>query len=81
MTLPLAEVASCEMSVGTVVGSIAGGVMSCTTTSNEADEPFPLPSLDVQSTDVDPIVKVEFDAGEQMTGLDPVIASVAVGSM
>jgi hypothetical protein len=55
--------------------------MSCTTTSNEADEPFPLPSLDVQSTDVDPIVKVEFDAGEQMTGLDPVIASVAVGSM
>ena len=50
-------------------------------TLNEADELFPLPSLDVQSTDVVPIGNVKPEAGEQLTGLGPVIASVAVGSV
>jgi hypothetical protein len=46
---------------------------------NEADELFPLPSLDVQSTDVVPIGNVEPEVGEQLTVLVPVTASLAVG--
>src|SRR5580765_8719195 len=74
---PPGDVASTEMSLGTLL--ITGSVVSWTMTLKKAEAGLPLPSLASHSTEVVPIAKVEPDTGEQVTVGFPATASVAVG--
>src|SRR6185437_4663441 len=74
---PPGDVASTEMSLGTLL--ITGSVVSWTMTLKEVEAGLPFPSLASHSTEVVPIAKVEPDTGEQVTVGFPATASVAVG--
>jgi len=74
---PLDDVASWEMSLGTLL--ITGSVVSWTLTLNDADEVFPCVSVAEQVTVVVVIPKVDPDAGEHVTPAGPDTASLAVG--
>jgi hypothetical protein len=74
---PPGDVASTEMSLGTLL--ITGSVVSWTVTLKEVEAGLPFPSLASHLTEVVPIAKVEPDAGEQVTVGFPATASVAVG--
>ena len=74
---PLDDVASWEMSLGTLL--ITGSVVSWTLTLNDADEVFPCVSVAEQATVVVVIPKVDPDAGEHVTPAGPDTASLAVG--
>ena len=74
---PLGDVASWEMSLGTLL--ITGSVVSWTVTLNDADEVFPCVSVAEQLTVVVVIPNVDPDGGEQVTPTEPDTASLAVG--
>jgi hypothetical protein len=74
---PLEDVASWEMSLGTLL--ITGSVVSWTVTLNDADEVFPCVSVAEQVTVAVVIPNVDPDGGEHVTPAGPDTASLAVG--